>query len=615
MVRGNVKKHAAFLIVALLFTGYYADIAFHTDLSFDGAIYSQGVVTLYEKGTYGIPYFFKDPSRVRYSILNPGSLTQYILGYPFIALFGVNHITLQAANLLFLLLSGWLLYRLVLSATRSVWLSLIALVLFFTCPGMKSLGLGGFGEVPAFFYLLLTASVLWLAFDQPKYYPWLGLVCFLAVHTKLYLAPAFLVIFVVISWLWLVEKRACGRDLALFCGTFFLPLLVLHGGFVLVHGQKDLSVDYGITWEGIKANQVGGGAGKLLLLNSLGEGITEVGNSYRYWKAFYLPLVAGYLMSIVLVFASAGWSATDGKRRWRMNFDATQVLILFMAILSVAYVGYWFHFSTGNKWYRHIFPFVLLDIPLYTVTAGYALNRWKNRRVIAAGAGAIMLLPALAAQTATFSATFEIPREISEPLRDRQQVTAFVGALPPGERVFGAGWWRAPRIGLFTRRPVLDIYRASDRYDAGYFVMDTESINIAGNALRPLLEVYKMEPVFRSAYYELYRWSKSKRLLETFAPATSVKLEAYWPTEIMSGRDFNVQASGLSAIGLTTTGATLGTLIVWGETVLETAYGGPEFLTAVVPPYLYALPGDYPLCLVDLKTKTRSNCLTVRVAK
>jgi hypothetical protein len=283
--------------------------------------------------------------------------------------------------------------------------------------------------------------------------------------------------------------------------------------------------------------------------------------------------------------------------------------------LSVAYVGYWFHFSAGNKWYRHIFPFVLLDIPLYTVMAGYALNRWKGRRGIAACAGAILLLPAFAAQAATFVATFAIPREMSAQLRDRQQLTDFVSALPPKERIFGAGWWRAPRIGLFTRRPVLDIYSASDGDDAGYFVMDYEGINIAGSALRPLIDVYKMEPVFKSANYELYRWRKSGRLFETFAPATSAKIESYWPTEITSGRDFNVQASGLSAIGLTTTGATPGTLIVWGESVLETVYGGPEFLTATVPRYLYALPGDYPLYLVDPKAKTRSNRLFVKVAK
>jgi hypothetical protein len=615
MVRGNVKKHAAFLVVALLFTGYYADIAVHTDLSNDGAIYSQGVVTLYEKGIYGIPYFFNDPSQVRFSILNPGTLTQYIVEYPFIALFGVDNRTLQAANVLFLLLSGWLLYRLVLSATRSVFLSLLASVLFFTCPGMMSLGLGGFGEVPAFFYLLLTATVLRLAFDQPRYYPWLGLVCFLAVQTKLYLAPAFLVIFVVISWLWLVEKRARGRDLALFCGAFVLPILILHGGFLLAYGQKGLSVDYKITWAGIKFNQGEGGAGKLPLLSALGKGITAIRSSYGDPAAFYLSLVAGYLMSAVLVFSSAGRSERDGKRRWRMNLDATQVLILFMATLSVAYVGYWFHFSTGNKWYRHIYPFVLLSIPLYTVMAGYALNRWKGRRVIAAGAGAILLLPALAAHAAAFVATFEIPREISAQLRDRQQLTAFVRTLPPKERIFGAGLWRAPRIGLFTQRPVLDIYSASDHDDTGYFVMDNEGIRFGTNALRPQIDVYKMEPVFKSANYELYRWRKSGRLFETFAPATSAKIESYWPTEIMSGRSFNVQASGVSAIGLTTTGATPNTLIVWGETVLETVYGGPEFLTATVPTYLYALPGDYPLYLVDPKARTRSNRLFVKVAK
>ena len=40
------------IVIIILFMGYYTLIAQNCDLSFDGAIYSQGIVSLLEYGTY-----------------------------------------------------------------------------------------------------------------------------------------------------------------------------------------------------------------------------------------------------------------------------------------------------------------------------------------------------------------------------------------------------------------------------------------------------------------------------------------------------------------------------------------------------------------------------------
>ncbi len=179
---------AAILVVAL-FCSYYLSIARKTDICFDGAVFLQPIVALERFGVLTHTYNTQSPAEFHLPLTNlgQGMLSQNILNWPFIHLFGINHFALQAANLIFLGLGGALMYLLVLRSTGNRLLPLAGVLLFYTAPQMKGLGLQGLGEVPAASYLLLCAMLLYLALSRGRYFGWLGIAVFLAFHTKNYL--------------------------------------------------------------------------------------------------------------------------------------------------------------------------------------------------------------------------------------------------------------------------------------------------------------------------------------------------------------------------------------------------------------------------------------------
>jgi GT2 family glycosyltransferase len=71
------------------------------------------------------------------------------------------------------------------------------------------------------------------------------------------------------------------------------------------------------------------------------------------------------------------------------------------------------------------------------------------------------------------------------------------------------------------------------------------------------------------------------------------------PSTCFTHAGFNVQPDGQSALVVKCERANPATVIVFDGVMLNTSYGGPEFLTALVGPELYAKPGSYPVYLLN----------------
>jgi lipopolysaccharide biosynthesis glycosyltransferase len=91
----------------------------------------------------------------------------------------------------------------------------------------------------------------------------------------------------------------------------------------------------------------------------------------------------------------------------------------------------------------------------------------------------------------------------------------------------------------------------------------------------------------------------------------TLTLVRMWPDATVAFESFNPQADGLSALALACTHASSRTSVFFDGLELETTYGGPEFLTALVPGALYATPGSYTVQLRD--GERRSNVLLFEV--
>ncbi len=90
-------------------------------------------------------------------------------------------------------------------------------------------------------------------------------------------------------------------------------------------------------------------------------------------------------------------------------------------------------------------------------------------------------------------------------------------------------------------------------------------------------------------------------------------LKQLGPTKTKAGVGFNIQSSGESAIWTTAENVTRTTVIVWGETELNSSFGSSTNVTAIVPKELFSKPGQFQIYLLDKKTGKKSNSLTFTV--
>src|SRR3954471_7970503 len=81
-------------------------------------------------------------------------------------------------------------------------------------------------------------------------------------------------------------------------------------------------------------------------------------------------------------------------------------------------------------------------------------------------------------------------------------------------------------------------------------------------------------------------------------PAKPPTLVSISPASTVAGQAFNVQADGRSALGVNFKDATDKAVIVFGSKPLDTAHG-TNFLSAIVPPELYATAGNVPVFIRD----------------
>lgn len=90
---------------------------------------------------------------------------------------------------------------------------------------------------------------------------------------------------------------------------------------------------------------------------------------------------------------------------------------------------------------------------------------------------------------------------------------------------------------------------------------------------------------------------------DTAAASTegALQLLQLMPATTTEATDFNVQPDGTSAIALATENATNKTMLVFGGRTITPVFGNPKFLSATIPPELYAQPGNVKVYLSDGK--------------
>lgn len=594
------------IVIITLFMGYYTLIAKNCDLSFDGAIYSQGIVSLLEYGTYlNYTYGVEDISKSHFPLFTQGMLSQYFINIPFVAFWGKTNFIFQINNLIFLFLSSILTYYLIILLTERHYLGIISIVLFFTFPGLTYLGLGGFGEVAAFFYITLTSLILYKSIGDRRFMPLLGLSLFLTVHTKLFLILLFPILLCILLYLWLFEKKLLLKDIVVFMIAFILPILMLHFIILFKYGWDELVNEYGIflTFVGTEQSRVGVG-----LFERFSIGSKAINQEYGSFYNFYIPLSFGYIASIIAIFRNLGWS-DDARFGYALNLDRAQTAILFLFSASSIYIIYYFHLSSSFQGYRRILPILLINIPLYAICVSYLWKTvtLKSLKLFTLVISFLIFAPFLFHQVNLYYRTFQLITKEDQTVIDRKEIVEILNKIPQEERIFGVGWWQAPRLSLYTGRFFYDILR-NRIYDKGYLVFDNEALQLAPDTVRETLEQHDVEVVKKNSNYQLYKW-KFKKGLNNDDPLILMQIG---PNRTKTSVGFNL-FRGKSGMWATTKNETKSTVIMWNGTELETVLNHPTNLTAAVPSSLYSKPGRNEIYLFDYITRARSNSLFFEV--
>jgi hypothetical protein len=624
----------ASLAVVTFFCSYYALVARKTDISFDGAIFLQPVVALERFGTLTHTYRAESPADFRLPLTNLGQglFSQAILNWPFIHFFGINHFTLQVANLIFLALTGTLVCVLIGRLTGNLLLAWIAGILFYTVPQIKYAGLGGLGEVPGTFYLLLCALLLHEALSDRRCYPWLGLAGFLAFHTKNYLILIYPALLLILAYLAIRQRAVRRRDIISFSIGFWVPFLILPAIFLGTYGWDSFLEEMRDFWFLFASTQWGTSLGEAERTSQLTiEAFRELSRNYGGWYLIYTPTLIIYILATLALILpgdpaaslSAPASEVCGPRRvgravWLPRLDATKAVVLLLLGLSVFYLAYWFHFSTWTLWYRRVLPFLILHIPLLMIVLQTFLRR--PRQSLSRNAGLLAGIVALGflgfAHLRYFALVFDLPTPDQVRLEDRIEATKVVNGLPADLQVFGIGWWQAPRVSLFSGRVFLDVTTQGVAYREGYLVLDPEAKVIDPEAVKAALSRWETSLIWKNQSYSLYRWNIRPVNLAGARQDGSLLLLEIGPKQASSdGSGFYPQPGNTVAMWARTEGATPATVLAWEDVALNSLLSRDgTVITATVPRFLFKTPGRYSISLFDPVSNQRSGPVAIDIA-
>jgi glycosyltransferase involved in cell wall biosynthesis len=130
-----------------------------------------------------------------------------------------------------------------------------------------------------------------------------------------------------------------------------------------------------------------------------------------------------------------------------------------------------------------------------------------------------------------------------------------------------------------------------------------------GEVCRRLLTMLWLAPRELAWYATAIRRSRPAtfRVSETEDPTAQGRIEplgdrreiSLQPAATRTGRHFNLQPCGMSALAVDLIGAKPQSVVVFGETPLLTTYGGPTRLTALVPAELYSTSGEFSVYVIE----------------
>ena len=497
--RGTAVLLAGSMLVCLVMLAWaWASIP----VSFDGGINLQVAQNLadgagYARNYHGLRYF---PTEVATNV-------PFVLPATAIfSLFGVNLVTAQLTNILYLVLLAGALFGFLWRSMGVGWASFAVLAVFAT-PGMIIYGGNGYGELVALFWWLLGTLVLFSG-PLPTSFRNLFLcgVCLgLSVATKTVLLIGVGSTALILS-LSLVSAEGLSRKtlqrLLLVTAGFVIPLVAIEAWRWLALGDSATYLD----WWRFQLLEIGEQAGVVAHYPDT-PGFWAKGVKHFMVLSTSLQLNPA-LAAVWLLFPFLVCSLYAFSPRKELKW-----LVLSILLCALIYVAWWlFVTPTTKAWPRRIFNGALL-VNLLWVFACYVGNAVP---LLGRRSGAVFSALSSLAACAFFvygglQGFWWIKPGVA---RDLAQAVNALEHVPSNAPIFGTGWYSAPALALYSGRTVTDIHTVPtaelEKQNAAYLAMDAPAI--VAKAFDDYLKRFQHRAVLMNRWFQVYEVDFSSRL-------------------------------------------------------------------------------------------------------
>ncbi|MGT2471957.1 ArnT family glycosyltransferase [Paraburkholderia terrae] len=506
---------AAVIVWTLLGFWHYATIA---PPSFDGAMNLRTAASFMRGDGYGFYYdrFFPFPAQTDGPFILPTALAFWIGG--------ITPFTGQVVNLIYIAAFILLAVALLRRVHVPLWLALFTAMTCLSTPGFVENSMNGYGEVPMLTWFFGGLLVLVSGRDgfnvQPARLLWTGFLFGIAYLTKVValvcVGPALLVLFCVI-----VSQPGRVRRLFVLGLGLVVPVLCWEVFRVVEIGN----VRGYVSWWRFQLGQVGAQSGARR--SEAGEGLLSKGAHHLSMLSDMTGVSAVLLGFVIIVPIVLGLAiALDRK-----SSPALRLALFMLTGVTGLYFLWWIFISpTAMTWLRRILDGLLLlqclIAVLLAVIWARPAGRSEGRPSTTCLSNVLMLialLPVVIGQLTLIrnGQTFTRPPQVADYQLDTYKLADAVRKLPADATIFGAGWWQAPAVALFSGRNFSNFehWRASriDAVSDKYFVADMYTIGISQPTIDKVLARSQHQQLMKMQGGELYRLGSVQPYLP-FAP-------------------------------------------------------------------------------------------------
>ena len=384
-----------------------------------------------------------------------------LLGALIFKLFGVGQLQTQLPNLIYL----GLLCTVLLLALRRIFgttASMLATVLLLASPHITQYGLLGYGELPTLFFGLTGLAVV--AWPGPWHTHMLrrcflaGALVGLALATKVIGVVQIAMVGTVLVCRIFMEKdgtwRTSAQGSSLFAVGLAVPLLMIELWRFLYMGTSGYRDWWKFMWSSIMSHSGATPSDPQGMLS------TKIAIHFKILSAEvglgHVAMTAAIVLPLVAI-AFAYFSAYNHEQRTR-----TKWFLLGLVLLVVLYFPWWLAIVPNNKaWLRYIYiGLISLElIAALSIVANIqgALSNTQKKPVRLAHLVLAISVLGIYGPLAMKAAGGPIPLKRSEDALRDKQAAKLISRLPDSAAVLGYGWYAAPQIQIYTKRPFMDL--------------------------------------------------------------------------------------------------------------------------------------------------------------